>query len=106
MNFYENLIETLKKNPEFVSEDGSLLKNKIIESAMKLDEVLINLLFENENIRERLFKKIDKTYVFDKVEFSWLINNREFLPDSYTRFKNKIGLSLIMNILIKTQMLF
>lgn len=93
MNFYENLIETLKKNPEFVSEDGSLLKNKIIESAMKLDEVLINLLFENENIRERLFKKIDKTYVFDKVEFSWLINNREFLPDSYTRFKNKIGLS-------------
>lgn len=25
--------------------------------------------------------------------FGWTINNREFLPDSYTRFKNKIGLA-------------
>lgn len=24
--------------------------------------------------------------------FGWVINNREFLPDSYTRFRNKIGL--------------
>lgn len=24
--------------------------------------------------------------------FAWVINNRQFLPDSYTRFKNKIGL--------------
>lgn len=31
--------------------------------------------------------------VFDKVGFAWVINNRQFLPDSYTRFKNKIGLA-------------
>ena len=24
--------------------------------------------------------------------FAWVINNRQFLPGSYTRFKNKIGL--------------
>lgn len=93
MNFYDELVGTLKKNPEFISEDGSLLKNKIIESSMRLDETLIDLLFKNKKIRERLFKTVGKNYVFDKVEFSWLINNREFLPDSYTRFKNKIGLS-------------
>lgn len=31
--------------------------------------------------------------VFDKIGLAWVINNREFLPDSYTRFKNKIGLA-------------
>ena len=33
------------------------------------------------------------TYVFDKVGFGWVVNNRQFLPDSYTRFKNRIGLT-------------
>lgn len=93
MNFYEELINTLKKNEEYVSEDQTLLKNKIIEDAMKLDEKLVSLLFDNEAIRERMFKKVGGNYIFDKVEFSWLVNNREFLPDSYTAFKNKIGLS-------------
>ena len=93
MNFYEELINTLKKNEEYVSEDNTLLKNKIIEDSMKLDENLINLLFNNKTLRERLFEKVGENYIFDKVEYSWLINNREFLPDSYTSFKNKIGLS-------------
>ena len=26
------------------------------------------------------------------MKFGWVVNNREFLPDSYTRYKNKIGL--------------
>ena len=30
--------------------------------------------------------------IFDKVNFSWVLNNKEFLPNSYTSFKNKIGL--------------
>lgn len=102
-NFYNCLIETLKTNPEFVSEDKSLLKNKIIESAMRLDDSFIELLFNNDLIRERLFKKVGDNYIFDKVEFSWLINNREFLPDSYTGFKNKIGLSFGNHFVDKTE---
>lgn len=31
--------------------------------------------------------------VFDKEKFGWTINNRQFLPDSYTRFQDKIGLA-------------
>ena len=50
MNFYEELINTLKKNGEYVSEDHTLLKNRIVEDAMKLDESLLALLFENENL--------------------------------------------------------
>ena len=92
-DFYKVLIDTLRSNSEYVSNDNSLLKNKIYESAMMMDENLIKLLFENETIRSKLFKKVGKTYIFDKVEFSWLINNKEFLPDSYTKFANKIGLT-------------
>lgn len=92
-NFYEELINVLKSKVDYLSEDGTILKNKIYELAMKMDEELLSLLFNNESIRSILFKKINDNYVFDKVQFGWIISNKEFLPDSYTRFKNKIGLS-------------
>lgn len=92
-SFYTELLETLKKDSEFVSDEGSLLKNKIIEKANKLDEEFLKLLMSNEIVKKRLFKKIENAYIFDKVEFGWFINNREFLPDSYTKFKNNIGLT-------------
>ncbi len=38
------------------------------------------------------FTEVGSVLVFDKVKFGWVVNNREFLPDSYTRYKNKIGL--------------
>ena len=45
-----------------------------------------------ETTKARFFTIVDGIAVFDKIGFGWVINNREFLPDSYTRFKNKIGL--------------
>lgn len=32
--------------------------------------------------------------VFDKIKFQRFVNNKSFLPDSYTAFKNKIGLTI------------
>jgi hypothetical protein len=60
---------------------------------MKMDSNLLKLLYQNETTRARFFTDIDGISVFDKVGFGWVINNREFLPDSYTRYKNKIGLT-------------
>ena len=68
------------------------LRNAVYEAAMQMDENLIHLLVSNDDTRARFFKEVDGILVFDKVGFAWVINNREFLPDSYTRFKNKIGL--------------
>lgn len=53
---------------------------------------LIKALYANEETRKQFFTDVDGIAVFDKVGFGWVINNREFLPDSYTRYKNKIGL--------------
>jgi adenine-specific DNA-methyltransferase len=73
--------------------DGNLAKNKIVELALKLDKGLLKLLLGNDRLKEHFFQDVDGTYVFDKQTFQKFISNKEFLPDSYTAFKNKIGLS-------------
>jgi adenine-specific DNA-methyltransferase len=92
-NFFDTVIGVLKQNERFFSAEGELLRNAVYEAAMKMDADLLKLLFNNEVTRERFFTDIDGISVFDKVGFGWVINNREFLPDSYTRYKNKIGLT-------------
>ena len=91
-SLYSTLIEVLKQKTDFFSESGELLRNAVYEAAMKMDSALIKLLADNETTKKRFFTDIDGVLVFDKVGFGWVINNKEFLPDSYTRFKNKIGL--------------
>lgn len=85
----ENLLKT---NGHYFTEAGELLKNAVYEDAMKMDSSLIKLLLSDDTCKTRFFTEIDGVLVFDKVGFGWVINNRQFLPDSYTRFKNKIGL--------------
>lgn len=91
-NFFDTVVEVLKQDQRFFTEDGELLRNAVYEAAMKMDAALIKLLLTNEITKERFFADVDGIAVFDKVGFGWVINNRQFLPDSYTRFKNKIGL--------------
>ena len=92
-DFYETVRTVLKEDERFVAEDGTFLRNAVCEAAMKMDKQLIRLLLKNEETRNRFFTDVDDIKVFDKTEFAWVINNRQFLPDSYTRFKNKIGLA-------------
>lgn len=91
-SLYSTLIEVLKQKADFFSESGELLRNAVYEAAMKMDSSLIKLLADNATTKKRFFTEIDGVLVFDKIGFGWVINNKEFLPDSYTRFKNKIGL--------------
>ena len=92
-NFYETVLTVLKSDERFVAEDGTFLRNAVYEAAMKMDQRLIHLLLSNEETSTRFFADVDGVKVFDKIGFAWVINNRQFLPDSYTRFKNKIGLA-------------
>lgn len=92
-DFFETLVEVLKADERFFTEDGMLLRNKVYESAMNMDAGLIGLLLGNDETKKRFFADVNGTFVFDKVGFGWVVNNRQFLPDSYTRFKNRIGLT-------------
>jgi adenine-specific DNA-methyltransferase len=88
----DELKEVLQQDERLVI-DGDLAKNKIVELALKLDKDLLKLLLDNDRLKEHFFQDVDGTFVFDKQTFQKFISNKEFLPDSYTAFKNKIGLS-------------
>lgn len=92
MSFYNVFLDVLKQDERFFTDDGQLLRNAVYEAAMQMDAKLIKALYDNEETRKRFFTDVDGIAIFDKINFGWVINNREFLPDSYTCYKNKIGL--------------
>ncbi len=86
-------LEQLLKEDERLIADDRLLKNKVIELALKLDETLIGLLLSDSRLRRHFFTQVDSVLVFDKEKFIHFVSNKAFLPDSYTAFANKIGLT-------------
>lgn len=92
-NLLDNLKLLLQKDERLVSK-GELLKNKIIELALKLDKDLIKLLLSDKKMKEVFFTDVDGTIVFDKDKFIRFVSNKQFLPDSYTAFKIQVGLTV------------
>jgi adenine-specific DNA-methyltransferase len=92
MTLLEELKSVLKKDKRLVSR-GKLLKNKIMELTFKQDKKLLKLLLSEDRTKEHFFTDVDGTLVFDKDKFVRFVNNKQFLPDSYTTFKIKIGLT-------------
>ena len=92
-NIFEIVEEVLKTNEKYLSDDGKLLKAVVYSDVMVMDKELLSLLLSEEKIKERFFENVNGTLVFDKQKFAWFIESKEFLPDSYTRYTNKIGLT-------------
>lgn len=93
LHLYRELEKLLQSSNRFSMDDGTLIKNNIIQSALVLDEELVGVLFGNESVRKCFFKEVAGVQVFDKIKFQKFVMNKQFLPDSYTSFKNKIGLA-------------
>ena len=86
-------LESLLFSQDTYFIDGVLNKNKLSELARKYDSQLLKLLMREESTCAHFFSKIDDgIHVFKKDTFLQFINNKEFLPDSYTAYKTKIGL--------------
>ncbi len=92
-NLYDRIGELLKTKEEYRSEDGDLLKAKVYSDIMTMDKNLLSLLLSDEEVKKAFFLKVDDALVFDKQKFAWIIDSKEFLPDSYTSYTNKIGLT-------------
>ena len=95
-NLFDTLKNILSEDKRFITEKGEILRNAVYEAGMKMDKSLLKMLLSNATTKEKFFQEVEldgnKTLVFDKVGFGWVVSNKEFLPDSYTRYKNKIGL--------------
>lgn len=100
MKFLEELKNALSKDERFVGEDNKIIKTKVSDAARSNDEKLLKGLLENNILKGSLFTKVDDIYVFDINKFIWILESKEFLPDSYTAYKNKIGLVDMNNNLI------
>ena len=87
------LEKLLLGNEEFLIE-GQLNKNKVSELARKYDTKLLGLLMTDEEVKNHFFSNVeDGVFVFKKDVFLQFLNNKEFLPDSFTVYKTKIGLA-------------
>ncbi len=93
-NIFEQLVALLKKDERLASQDRQLLKNQAQELARKNDPELIKLLLSDKAIKQHFFFEVEKVLIFDKEKFIRFVSNKQFLPDSYTAFKNKIGLTV------------
>lgn len=93
MTFLQELEAVLNSDARFVSQDGRLLKPRIQDAISRLDPDLLRTLLASTSLRSYFFEDVDGITVFDQEKFMWVVNSKEFLPDSYTSYRNKIGLS-------------
>lgn len=91
-NIFESVKEALSGDSSLIIE-GQLNRAKVEDLALRLDSGLLNLLLQDEEVKNHFFTNVEGTLVFDKIKFQQFINNKSFLPDSYTAYKNKIGLT-------------
>jgi len=92
--FYSKLEKLLKKDSRFVDREGDLLKSNVIDAAYKADKKLVELLFSRREFKNKFFSKIKDVLVFNINDFIGYIQDKNFLADSYTKYRNKIGLNI------------
>lgn len=101
-NIFDTVADLLLTNDKYKAEDGKLLKAVVYSDVMVMNETLLTLLLSNEDVKETFFKDVQGTLVFDKQKFAWFMESKEFLPDSYTSYTNKIGLTHNGNFISQT----
>ena len=94
MKLHTTLIDLLKTDPRFVDDDGELVLAAVQDSAWKMDHGLVRLLLSNADLEATFFDDIDGHSVFNLNTFIDYISQKDFLDNSYTRFKNRIGLTI------------
>ena len=94
MKLYETLEQQLKKEPNFVTDNGELKKWVVLNKALNFEEELIGLLLDNADLKEKFFVNVKGTLVFNQNLFVRFLEQKNYLNDSYTQYKNKVGLTI------------
>ncbi len=94
MKLYTTLENQLKKEPNFVSDNGELKKWVVLNKAQNFDEELIGLLLDNADLKESFFVNVKGALIFNQNLFVQFLEQKNYLKDSYTQYKNKVGLTI------------
>lgn len=93
-DFSQKLEMLLKTDTRFLDAEGGLLKNEVADKAYRADKGLLELLLSRPETTKKFFSEISGHHVFKTADFIAYIQDKHFLNDSYTKFKNKIGLTI------------
>lgn len=90
-NLYSDLEKLLKDKAEFVV-GGKLNKSRISDAAYQFNETLLKILLSNASLKKQFFMEVGGATIFKQKDFLNFLKNKDFLPNSFTEFKNQIGL--------------
>tara|TARA_R100000935_G_scaffold58823_1_gene98289 strand:- start:6685 stop:8589 length:1905 start_codon:yes stop_codon:yes gene_type:complete len=88
----KDLTDALSAIPDLVDDVGALVKSRVEQRALHLDDIFLGTLLAKPSLKSAFFADVKGTLVFDKVRLIQAITMRDFLPDSFTAYGNKIGL--------------
>ncbi len=102
INFRSIILSVLEADERiwFQNEEGEKELNQtlLLDLVEKIDDKIINLLLQEEALREKFFAKISpdttekqSTYVFKMNDFRFFMEENK-IDNSYTAYKNRIGL--------------
>lgn len=94
MKLYQTLEKQIKKEPNYVSDNGEIKKWVVLNKAQNFDEELIGLLLEDADLKDKFFIQVKDVWVFKQSLFIQFLEQKNYLNDSYTQFKNKVGLTI------------
>jgi len=94
MSFNSKLIDLLKINHNLVDDEGELLIAAVQDRAWKIDHDLVKLLLSDKEIKAKFFDEIEGHWIFNINTFLEYISQKNFLDNSYTRFRNRVGLTI------------
>ncbi len=94
MSFNSKLIDLLKTNHNLVDDEGELLIAAVQDRAWKIDHDLVKLLLSDKETKAKFFDEIEGHWIFNFNTFLEYISQKNFLDNSYTRFRNRVGLTI------------
>ncbi len=93
MKLKQLIKDILQKDERLWNEEKTELNETLLlDLVEKIDEKIINLLLQEKSLREKFFVKIKDVYVFKTNEFKFFIEENK-VDNSYTQYKNRIGLT-------------
>jgi adenine-specific DNA-methyltransferase len=93
MKLFQKLEAQLKKEPNFVSDDGELKKWVVLSKAENFDEELIGLLLEEPELKETFFKTIKGATVFKQNLFTQFLEQKDYLCEILDKNQLYVNLS-------------
>jgi adenine-specific DNA-methyltransferase len=94
MMFFDKLAKLLKTDKRFIDDEGELVIAAVQDLAWKTDRDLMKLLLSDKDVKKAFFEEIEGHWVFNASKFMDYVSQKNFLDNSYTRFRNRVGLTV------------